>query len=124
MDPEKINNLHNDIEALMNPSDELEWLKEGIFRTTDTAGQRTTLPSFLRQSNFSTVAPTHLLDPLSVETTLPACQPSTVHFSDFKANPYHLFPGSAEHELHHKSFAPKTTVADRPLNSSHTSNQT
>jgi hypothetical protein len=48
MDPEKINNLHNDIEALMNPFDELEWLREGVFRTTDTAGQRTTFPSFLR----------------------------------------------------------------------------
>jgi len=78
MDPEKINNLHNDIEAQMNPFDELEWLREGVFRTTNTAGQRTTLPSFTRQSNFSIVAPTHLLDPLSVETTLPACQPSTI----------------------------------------------
>jgi hypothetical protein len=124
MDLEKINNLHNDIEALMNPFDELEWLRERVFGTTDTVGQRTTLPSFPRKSNFSTVAPTHLLDPLSVETTLPACQPSAVNFSDFKANYYHPFPGSAEHELHHKSFAPKTTVADRPLNSSHTCNQT
>jgi hypothetical protein len=121
MDPGKINNLHNDIEALMNPFDELEWFREGVFRTTDTAGQRTTLPSLPRKSNFSTATPTHFLNPLSVETTLPACQPSTIHSSDFKANRYHLLPGSVEYEMQHKIFAPKTTVAERPLKSSHTS---
>jgi hypothetical protein len=29
MDPEKINNLHNDIEALMNPSENLSGLGKG-----------------------------------------------------------------------------------------------
>jgi hypothetical protein len=46
MDPERNTNLLNDIESLMNPSDELEWLREGVFKNTDTVGKRETFPSF------------------------------------------------------------------------------